>query len=662
MSTESLNRLSDIELHKRLIDSGFPNIPVTETTRALLIKKLKTHAKTEKLLKRKKVNNFVLYSKDNQDPYAQTTANLSVPGSSSDNNNDIKLSRNNQGSFYNHHYMDESDTNIPHNMITTPSSASRMYAPPPVLASNYDNDNECEPPPHTLNNMSNKYRKPCSMPCSSSNPGSPSVSVDAPGPYVSKPSNGKPNLSEGGVVNRLLSFRDSTIQRKFGYSVHVAKLPAPARNGGNNIKRFMISDLKAFFRKPDSSQYIIPQVLIALFIIFLSIITVLYVAKKFDKSPIDRAAVNFKLCSNNNEGIQLSTANEKVTCLGNELLTSALAFSEVLFQELNERAQRFHCQHEDLSPTIEVNEFVREITSRGKMAKSNVQSNLLASTYLISQNPQWMIRMTDSDQTSFELIQPSLPLKCIIVKKITRFFTVFGLIILVVLGLLLVYFAIAFYRARQRESLCAAEQLTKDIINELVYQSSISETPEIIVSQLQEKLIPPNRRSRLLSAWNRAIKMLETTDNRVHFGLILRDGKQLRTIAWSRKVDKKNFGTVKKWQSPAFDNSNKIANPPTPCLKIRHMFDASEVEQPNLKQLIVESIFEKVGPRCKICDVQLDTQSCCVYIRCASEADAGMIHNEINGWWFDKRLISIKFLRLERYLCRFPKPSGEPLL
>lgn len=86
------------------------------------------------------------------------------------------------------------------------------------------------------------------------------------------------------------------------------------------------------------------------------------------------------------------------------------------------------------------------------------------------------------------------------------------------------------------------------------------------------------------------------------------------------------------------------------------MFDSSEVDQANLKQSIVESIIEKVGTRCKICDVQLDVQSCCVYIRCASEEDAGTIHKEINGWWFDKRLISIKFLRLERYLSRFPSP------
>lgn len=41
---------------------------------------------------------------------------------------------------------------------------------------------------------------------------------------------------------------------------------------------------------------------------------------------------------------------------------------------------------------------------------------------------------------------------------------------------------------------------------------------------------------------------------------------------------------------------------------------------------------------------------------------AGMVHDLVNGWWFDGRLVSIKFLRLERYLSRFPHSTGVALL
>lgn len=39
-----------------------------------------------------------------------------------------------------------------------------------------------------------------------------------------------------------------------------------------------------------------------------------------------------------------------------------------------------------------------------------------------------------------------------------------------------------------------------------------------------------------------------------------------------------------------------------------------------------------------------------------------MVHDLVNGWWFDGRLVSIKFLRLDRYLTRFPNSTGVALL
>lgn len=66
----------------------------------------------------------------------------------------------------------------------------------------------------------------------------------------------------------------------------------------------------------------------------------------------------------------------------------------------------------------------------------------------------------------------------------------------------------------------------------------------------------------------------------------------------------------------------------------------------------------QVGPKCRILDVQLEKTACCVYVRCETPKDAGIVHDEINGWWFDNRLVSIKFLRLERYLSRFPKSTA----
>lgn len=245
---------------------------------------------------------------------------------------------------------------------------------------------------------------------------------------------------------------------------------------------------------------------------------------------------------------------------------------------------------------------------------------------------------------------------------------------------------------------------------------------EVIINHLRDKLLTINRRRSHLRAWNDALQRLEANDSRIHFGTILKNGELFRTMKWTEicpsspssmsstplsspmipnalhntcnasftgngphfyhhsSLDHQqqqqlqypyastNVGMStpvrryrkKEWQSPAFDNVNNTFEPPTPCLKIRHMFDSTEVHQSDLKQSIIIAILEKVGPMCRINDIQLDLQSCCVYIRCASEADAGVVHREINGWWFDNRLVSIKFLRLQRYLTRFPpKANGN---
>ncbi|XP_016990358.1 inner nuclear membrane protein Man1 [Drosophila rhopaloa] len=636
MSTESLNSLSDKELHRKLIQSGFPSTPVTETTRAVLIEKLRKHTRADKLKKRS--NKYVLYSKEQTEspPYPQYPHFHAPPlpgyANGLDNNNDLEMSR---SSLVFNRSFDENDSS------PLQLSASKMYAPPPVVASNYDGD--CSP--HSLG-LNGKFRQQCAS----------QYAIDTNS--FAKPIR-KVKISDGGVVNRLLSFRDTTIQRKFNYSTPQATRMLP-RN--ERLPRFALSDLKSFFKNPDIRPYVIPQVLISLFLIFLTIITVLYVGKRFEQSPIDKTTLKYTLCNPN----ELQMISEKTNCIAKDSLSGALDLSEELFKHLNERARLHHCKDASLPATLEVGEFVREMVSSPKTHRGNLHTNLLAAQYLIAENPQWSIQVVDSSNhigqgSYFELSEPNLPLKCILMKKMTRFFTVIGTLILIVAGFLVVYFAVVIYRLKQKEALLAVDQFSKDIINELIYLSSQSESPEVIISQLQEKFLPAKKRSKHLSSWNKALKQLEKSDSRVLFGMVNRDGKAMRTIAWNRNLDKKDPGLVKKWQSPAFDNSNKIANPPTPCLKIRHMFDSSEVDQANLKQSIVESIIEKVGSRCKICDVQLDIQSCCVYIRCASEEDAGMIHNEINGWWFDKRLISIKFLRLERYLSRFPKPSSEQL-
>lgn len=216
----------------------------------------------------------------------------------------------------------------------------------------------------------------------------------------------------------------------------------------------------------------------------------------------------------------------------------------------------------------------------------------------------------------------------------------------------------------------------------------------VVVNHLRDKLITPSQRNEMEWAWQKAIKYLENNDSRIQFEIGNRNGEDCRMIRWidtatmlspnqslsssvggigtsasvanttlinhSTKPYLQQNSPIKKWQSRAFDKSNKIREPPTTCLKIRQMFDKFEANNTNLQSIIQNAILEKVGTDCKIYDIQLDVNSCCVYVHCATIKDAGRLHDEINGWWFDNRLLSIKFLRVNRYMERFPNSSVGP--
>lgn len=61
---DNLEQLSDDELRRRLLQFGFPNLPVTSTTRKILIKKLRNYMETERSKLRRETAHATRYSSD----------------------------------------------------------------------------------------------------------------------------------------------------------------------------------------------------------------------------------------------------------------------------------------------------------------------------------------------------------------------------------------------------------------------------------------------------------------------------------------------------------------------------------------------------------------------------------------------------------------------
>lgn len=61
---DHLNSLSDQQLRQRLLQYGFPNLPITSTTRGLLIKKLRNHMDSEQAKLKQATSYVTRYSSD----------------------------------------------------------------------------------------------------------------------------------------------------------------------------------------------------------------------------------------------------------------------------------------------------------------------------------------------------------------------------------------------------------------------------------------------------------------------------------------------------------------------------------------------------------------------------------------------------------------------
>ncbi|XP_055625022.1 inner nuclear membrane protein Man1 [Toxorhynchites rutilus septentrionalis] len=427
-------------------------------------------------------------------------------------------------------------------------------------------------------------------------------------------------------------------------------------------------------------QTFIPCALLCLFVAFLVFVAFMYMTISTDiVSTLNSIDTRYDLCEH--------AAPDVSRCVTQADVGPALELLKLVGTELKDRVVKSKCVDSSVSYIMSADEVLKLAKERSpNLLIPQLIRHMHTMEYLIDQNPQWRINHCDqhgaeigfdevlrrrpAKSNHFGILRPKLPFTCMLYNKFHTFFVIVGVLGLfgIVTYLIHYFFKFVLYVKQKRKDQVNA------LINEIVQavsQAAASangnDSSDIIVNHLRDRLIAPDSRKKLEWAWFEALQFLEQNDSRIQFKVGNRGGEDYKMMCWADSAPPPAIssarsvpGGAKKWQSPAFDNTNKIPDPPTPCLKIRQMFDKYEVNDPNLKTIVQDAILEKVGSRCKIYDIQLDRNTCCVYVRCATAKDAGIVHDEINGWWFDNRLVSIKFLRLERYLARFPRSSVGP--
>ncbi|XP_028662824.1 inner nuclear membrane protein Man1 [Erpetoichthys calabaricus] len=183
--------------------------------------------------------------------------------------------------------------------------------------------------------------------------------------------------------------------------------------------------------------------------------------------------------------------------------------------------------------------------------------------------------------------------------------------------------------------------------------------PYLPIPHVRDSLIKPQNRKKMKKVWDRAVHFLSTNESRMRTQTERIGGADFLVWKWIQPSLACDKIPSKVWQGKAFplDKRNSPPNSLTPCLKIRNMFDPVMEVGETWDLAIHEAILEKCSDNDGIVHIAVDKNSRegCVYVKCLSAEHAGKAFKALHGSWFDGKLVTVKYLRLDRYHQRFPQ-------
>jgi hypothetical protein len=150
------------------------------------------------------------------------------------------------------------------------------------------------------------------------------------------------------------------------------------------------------------------------------------------------------------------------------------------------------------------------------------------------------------------------------------------------------------------------------------------------------------------------IEKIIKKDSRLITNVIIENGEENEIWKWQES-------TIIGDQGKAFDAPGPIGKDiPAECLKIRNMFTAgdSSIEIEKLKKVIFEWCKSNNG----IIDIELSRNEGFLFIKCKDKPSAGKAYEAINANWYNKKMVSVSYIRTTRYEKRFPKSLGKNIV
>ncbi|XP_075065550.1 inner nuclear membrane protein Man1 [Mixophyes fleayi] len=275
----------------------------------------------------------------------------------------------------------------------------------------------------------------------------------------------------------------------------------------------------------------------------------------------------------------------------------------------------------------------------------------------------------DLNITSVKYLESTRPQMSFLCRIRRAVITVAHRLSLLLLGIAVVFGVLRYMRYRWKKEEEETKQMY-DLVVKIIdilksHNEACQESKELEtftpIPHVRDSLIPACDRKKMKKVWERAVEFLAANESRVRTETQKINGADFLVWKWIQPSTCEKLSAIpsKVWQGQAFhlDKRNSPPNSLTPCLKIRNMFDPVMEIGDHWHLAIQEAILEKCSDNEGIVHIAVDKNSRegCVYVKCLSPDYAGKAFKALHGSWFDGKLVTVKYLRLDRYHHRFPQ-------
>lgn len=354
-------------------------------------------------------------------------------------------------------------------------------------------------------------------------------------------------------------------------------------------------------------------------------------------------------------------AGPGVPCIKDDEMPSAIDFLRMLYRALYRRKLAAVChgagdgvKSSRLSEDDVAEMFLMETGQLRHECEKKVQQMKV----LVEANPYLRIAWSAGD--GFELEDLSLPWSCALRIWCGWLWDYMMYAVATVALLFSMHILVSWATTRHKEQAKEKQELIKNIMEILQQHANTNPAQSYLpIVHVRDSLIAFADRHRKRKMWAEAVRYIEENESRVRKEVQPFEGEDYDVWRWVGG-HQQSAPKPKTWQGEAFETSKDTMNTPstspTPCLKIRHMFDPEkETADEDWGTGVKDAILERCeGVNIVHMVVEENSPEGCVYIKCASTDDAGKAYRKIHGAWFDGKIVTVKFLRLERYHERFP--------